>query len=111
MIHRLDGSSVTERGTAPAPTTRIAGVARDPSSRCSTSLHTSGTGTRASDANRSRRSSIAVTQKLAEPSPTATQVGADGEAVRAEAGRDVADREVRVVERDPGGPLGVWQSP
>ena len=80
-----------------------------PSSRRSTSLQISGTGTRSSVANRWRRSSIVITKKLTETTPAATQVGADRQAVRPEAGRDVPDREVGVVEEDHCRTLGVGQ--
>ncbi len=77
------------------------------SSRSSTSLQTSGTGTRSSVANRWRRSSIAITQKLSETTSAPAEVGADGQAVRPESGCDVADRQVGVVEEDHCGSLGV----
>ena len=91
-----------DRGCAPpsplrrpgrTATTRPVGVAAPSASRRrSTSCQTSGTGTRSRVAKRSRRSSIGVTQKLAETTSTSAEVGANGQVVRPEAGRDVADR-------------------
>jgi hypothetical protein len=46
---------------------------------------------------------------LSETTPTPAEVGADREAVRPETGRDVADREVGVVEEDHRRTLGVGE--
>ncbi len=60
----------------------------------------SGVFTPSSDANRRRRSSIAVSQEVSKATAPAGQVGAHGQAVAAKAIRDLADRQVRVVEED-----------
>ena len=71
--------------------------------------HKSGIGSSSRLAKRRRRSSIAVTQELAESSSTAAQVGPHGQPVRPESIGDLADRQVGVVEEDHGGALPLGQ--
>ena len=107
---RLDGSARAARHAGLTVTRLPAGVVlASPSRRRSTSFQISGTGTRSRVAKRWRRSSIVVTKQLTETPPAPTEVGADREAVRPEAGCDVPDREVGVIEEDHRRTLGVGQ--
>ena len=71
--------------------------------------HSSGMRTASSDANRDRRSSMVVTQELAQPLAAATEIGAYGEAVRAQPIGNVPNGQVCEVEEHENGSLSVRQ--